>query len=332
MKPAPLTRQAYLVTLLVGLAVWLAACAAGLLLGSQNIWSWDDPESVRAVLQTRLYSVLVASVVGSALALAGLALQALLRNPLADPFVLGISSGASLAVILAGLWLPMAAAPVLGFVGALVTMAVVYLVAQRRGRIEPYTLLLTGVVANAFYSAAIMLTSALAGSRVRGEISYYMMGTISSFSPQWGLMAVVGGGAVAAAIGFAFMAKGFNLVAVGEDTAGALGIRVDRLRLVSFVMASLVTGASVALAGPIGFVGLICPHLLRMVLGPDHRRLVPASFFFGATFLVLADLATRLLQQVSQQAPPVGVLTAMCGVPFFIYLLRTRWRRTAEIR
>jgi iron complex transport system permease protein len=188
------------------------------------------------------------------------------------------------------------------------------------------------VVANAFYSAAIMLTSALAGSRTRGEIAYYMMGTISAFSPQWHLVAMVGGWAVLAAVGFALMAKGFNLVAVGEDTAGALGVRVDRLRVVTFIVASLVTGASVALAGPIGFVGLICPHLLRMVLGPDHRRLVPASFFFGATFLVLADLAARLLQQIGEQAPPVGVLTAMAGVPFFIYLLRTRWRRTAEIR
>jgi len=101
---------------------------------------------------------------------------------------------------------------------------------------------------------------------------------------------------------------------------------------VTFVAASLVTGASVALTGPIGFLGLICPHILRMAMGPDHRRLVPASFFFGATFLVLADLATRLLEGVGGQTPPVGVLTAMAGVPFFIYLLRVRWRRASEIR
>jgi iron complex transport system permease protein len=137
---------------------------------------------------------------------------------------------------------------------------------------------------------------------------------------------------VGVAILFAWLAKGFNLVVVGEDTAGALGVRVERLRLVTFVAASLVTGASVALAGPIGFVGLICPHILRMVIGPDHRLLVPASFFFGAIFLVVADLATRLLGAFGAQAPPVGVVTAMCGVPFFIFLLRTRWRKGAEVR
>jgi iron complex transport system permease protein len=111
-----------------------------------------------------------------------------------------------------------------------------------------------------------------------------------------------------------------------------MGVNVGRLRIVTFAAASLVTGASVTLAGPIGFVGLICPHLLRMVLGPDHRRLVPAALFFGAAFLVLADLAACLWEGAGNRALPVGVLTAMCGGPFFIYLLRTRWRRTAEIQ
>jgi iron complex transport system permease protein len=302
------------------------------MLGAENIWAWKSWPQVRDVLALRLYSVLAASVVGGSLALAGLAFQALLRNPLADPFVLGVSGGASLAVILASLWLTALAAPLFGYDGALGTIALVYAVAQRRGRVEPYTLLLTGVIVNAFYAAAIMLTSVLAGPRVRGDIAYYMMGTISTFNPQWSLVAVVGLLAAGAAVGFALMAKGFNLVAVGEDTAGALGIRVDRLRLVTFIAASLVTGASVALAGPIGFVGLICPHLLRMTFGPDHRRLVPASLLLGATFLVAADLAARLLEGVGGQSPPVGVLTALAGVPFFVYLLRVRWRRTAEIR
>ncbi len=332
MKTAPLTPGSYLSTVLVGLVVWLVVCAAGLALGTENIWAWKDSGPFWAAVELRLYSVLVASAVGASLALAGLALQALLRNPLADPFVLGVSGGASLAVILASIWLSTLAAPLFGFVGALATIAIIYAVAQRRGRIEPYTLLLTGVIVNAFYAAAIMLTAALAGPRVRGDISYYMMGTISTFNPQWTLAIVVGGLAVLAAGGFALLAKGFNLVAAGEDTAGAMGVPVDRLRLVTFAAASLVTGASVALAGPIGFVGLICPHLLRMAMGPDYRRLVPAALFFGATFLVAADLAVRLLGAVGEQTPPVGVLTAMAGVPFFIYLLRTRWRKSSEIR
>jgi len=168
----------------------------------------------------------------------------------------------------------------------------------------------------------------------RGDIAYWMMGSIRRFDLQWGLSGVVGVLTAAAAVLFAFCAKGFNLVAVGEETAGALGVRVDRLRHATFIVASLVTGSAVALTGPIGFVGLIVPHLLRMLLGPDHRRLVPATLFFGAIFLVLADLVTALLEGVvaPYPPPPVGVLTAMCGGPFFIYLLRTRWRRTVEVR
>jgi iron complex transport system permease protein len=331
MTPARLTPRTYLATTLVWATVWAAVVIAGLALGAENIWT-KDADTFNAYLAVRLYSVMTASVVGAALALAGLALQALLRNPLADPFVLGVSGGASLAVILASLLLGLAAAPVFGFVGALGTMGLVYLVAQRRGRIEPYTLLLTGVVANAFYAAAIMLVTVLAGWRLRGSIAYYMMGSISSFDPNWPLVVAVGVLAAGTAVLFALMAKGFNLVAVGEDTAGAMGVPVHRLRVITFIAASLVTGASVALAGPIGFVGLICPHLLRMALGPDYRRLVPASFFFGAAFLAAADLATRLLATVSDQTLPVGVLTAMAGVPFFVYLLRVRWHRTAEIR
>jgi iron complex transport system permease protein len=332
MTPKPLTPRRYALGILVWMAVWLAVSAAGVLLGAENIWAWDDWPRVRDVLALRLYAVLTAGAVGASLALAGLALQALLRNPLADPYVLGVSGGASLGVILSSLWLTTLAAPVFGFVGALVTVAVVYAVAQRRGRLEPYTLLLSGVILNSFYGAAIMLVTALAGPERRGDIAWWMMGTISTFDPQWTLAAVVGVLALAAMALYAALAKGLNLVAVGEDTAGALGVPVERLRRVTFVAASVITGASVALAGPIGFVGLICPHILRMAMGPDHRRLVPASLFLGAALLAAADLATRLLEGVGGQAPPVGVLTAMAGGPFFIYLLRTRWRKNVQLR
>jgi iron complex transport system permease protein len=332
MTPAPLTLRSYLKSLLFWVGVWIVVSAAGVALGSENIWSWPDRDRFWAAVGLRLYSVLTAGAVGAALALAGLALQALLRNPLADPYVLGVSGGASLAVIVAGLWVSALAAPLFGFVGALATIVLIYAVAQRRGRLEPYTLLLVGVVANAFFGAAIMLITALVRPNDRADIAFWMMGNIGTFNPQWPLVLTAGGLALVTAAGFALMAKGFNLVAAGEDTAGAMGIRVDRLRLITFVAASLVTGASVAIAGPIGFVGLICPHLLRMVMGPDYRRLVPAACFFGAAFLVAADLACRLLKCLGQQTPPVGVLTAMAGVPFFIYLLRTRWRKSTEIR
>jgi iron complex transport system permease protein len=329
--PRPFTVGGYVLSIATWLSLWFGVAVVAVVVGGR-LWAWDTRLQMENVLGLRLEWVATASVVGAALALAGLAFQALLRNPLAEPYILGVSGGAALAFILSSLFLSVTLAPVFGFVGALATVAIVYAIAQRRGRLEPYTLLLTGVIINAFYGASIMLVTALVRPEQRGDIAVWMMGNIGAFGPQWGLVKVAGGLAAGAAILFALLAKGFNLVAVGEDTAGALGVPVERLRIVTFVVASLVTGASVALVGPIGFVGLICPHLLRMILGPDHRRLVPAAFFFGATFLVLADLLACLWEGASDRALPVGVLTAMCGVPFFIYLLRMRWRRSAEIR
>ena len=330
MRVRPFTSRGYLVSVLVGLGAWGVVAAVAVGIGGR-LWAWESAAQMRDALNLRLEAVMTASVVGAALALAGLAFQALLRNPLAEPYILGVSGGAGLGFILSYLFLSIFWAPLLGFAGALATVAIVYTVAQRRGRIEPYTLLLSGVILNAFYGAAIMLLTALVKPEQRGDIAVWMMGNIGAFGPQWELVGVVGAMAVGAAALFAVLAKGFNLVAVGEDGAGAMGVSVGRLRIVTFAAASLITGASVALSGPIGFVGLICPHLLRMVLGPDHRRLVPAALFFGAAFLVLADLAACLWEGAGNRALPVGVLTAMCGGPFFIYLLRTRWRRTAEI-
>jgi len=329
----PLTARRYAARVGVHLAVWLAVAGAAVVVGGK-VWAWESPAQRWDALRDALYGVATASVVGGALALAGLALQALLRNPLASPYILGVSGGASLGVIVSGLFVSVLLQPLFGFAGALATVGIVYAVAQRRGRLDPYTLLLTGVIINAFYAAAIMLVMGLVRPEMRGDIAYWMMGNIRRFDLQWELVGVVGVLAVAMAVVFAFLAKGFNLVAVGEETAGALGVRVERLRIVTFVAASLVTGAAVALTGPIGFVGLIVPHLLRMVLGPDHRRLVPATLLLGASFLVLADLATSLLEGAvaPYPPPPVGVLTAMCGGPFFVYLLRTRWRRAAEVQ
>ncbi len=329
----PVTVARYVRTCLLWAGVWAAAVVAAVLLGSQNIWAWADPAARGEVLRMRLYVVATASAVGAALALAGLGFQALLRNPLASPYILGISGGAGLGVLLASLFLSVTLAPLFGFAGALATVLLVWAVAQRRGRLEPYTLLLSGVIVNAFYAAGIMGVTALVSPERRGDIAYWMMGTLSPFDLDWARPAVAAALAVGAAALFAAYAKAFNLVAVGEETAGALGVRVHRLRLVTFVAASLLTGAAVAVAGPIGFVGLIVPHLLRLALGPDHRLLVPATLFAGAALLVVADLATRLLQGVGAGvAPPVGVLTALAGGPFFIFLLRTRWRKAAELR
>jgi len=327
----PFTTRRYVVTVLGGFVTWLVVAGAAVVVGGR-LWSSGSAAQLHNLLWLRLEWVATASAVGAALALSGLALQALLRNPLAEPYILGVSGGAGLAYILASLFLSMAAAPAAAVLGAMATVGLVYAIARRRGRLEPYTLLLAGVILNAFYGAAIMLVTAVVRPNQRGEIAVWMMGTISHFGPQWTLIGLVALLAVAGGVLFAFLAKGFNLVAVGEDTAGALGVRVHRLRLVTFVAASLLAGVSVALAGPIGFVGLIVPHVLRMILGPDHRRLVPAALFTGAAFLVLADLAACLWEGTANRAVPVGVLTAMCGGPFFIYLLRTRWRKRMAVR
>jgi iron complex transport system permease protein len=328
MTDRPLTPGRYITWVAAWAVVWLVVAAAAVYVGGR-LWNFSGLP-LENMLALRLEAVATASVVGAALTLAGLALQALLRNPLADPYVLGVSGGASLAVILANFFLSVVWAPAFGFLGALGTIILIYAIAQRRGRLEPYTLLLTGVIVNAFYGAAIMLLTTLVRWEDRGNIAVWMMGDVGSrfgYEDPWPLIITVGVLAVAQAVVFAFFAKGFNLVATGEDTAGALGVRVERLRLLTFVAASLITGASVALAGPIGFVGLIAPHLLRLVFGPDHRRLVPAALFFGATFLVLADLGASVWTEASARSVPVGVVTALCGVPFFIYLLRSRGRR-----
>ena len=331
MTARPLTPRRYVATILAWAALWLIVAAVAVVVGGR-LWTWGSRAQMADVLWLRLEWVATASAVGAALALAGLAMQALLRNPLAEPYILGVSGGAGLAYVLGSLFLSVAAAPAVATVGALATVGLVYAIARRRGRLEPYTLLLAGVILNAFYAAGIMLVTAVVRPEQRGEIAVWMMGNIGAFGPQWPLIAVVAALAAGAGVLFAFLAKAFNLVAVGEDTAGALGVRVQRLRVATFVAASLLAGASVALAGPIGFVGLICPHVLRMLLGPDHRRLVPAALFFGATFLVLADLAACLWEGATNRSVPVGVLTAMCGGPFFIYLLRTRWRKRMEVR
>ena len=331
MTARPLTPRRYVATILAWAALWLIVAAVAVVVGGR-LWTWGSRAQMADVLWLRLEWVATASAVGAALALAGLAMQALLRNPLAEPYILGVSGGAGLAYVLGSLFLSVAAAPAVAMAGALATVGLVYAIARRRGRLEPYTLLLAGVILNAFYAAGIMLVTAVVRPEQRGEIAVWMMGNIGAFGPQWPLIAVVAALAAGAGVLFAFLAKAFNLVAVGEDTAGALGVRVQRLRVATFVAASLLAGASVALAGPIGFVGLICPHVLRMLLGPDHRRLVPAALFFGATFLVLADLAACLWEGATNRSVPVGVLTAMCGGPFFIYLLRTRWRKRMEVR
>lgn len=282
------------------------------------------------VLDIRLPRILLGIVVGASLSVAGASFQALLRNPLADPFVLGISSGASVGAIialiienhleispaLAGLVTPFGA-----FVGAAVTIAIVYLLGYRNGQIDSNTMLLGGVIVSSFFSAVIMfLQSGWTGSNLRGA-SYWLMGDLSTPQPK-SLLYLLGVGFVVAAGAIYTTAGDLNLLISGEKEAMHLGVDVRRVRIVVYIAASVLTGLAVSVSGVIGYMGLLVPHAMRMIFGTDYRMLLPASALGGAIALVIADTAARTV--VAPSELQVGAVTAAVGAPFFIYLLRRR--------
>ncbi len=280
----------------------------------------------------RLTRLATAGITGAALAASGMALQGLLRNPLAEPYILGISSGAGVGVILGpvlagslGLaaWLTM---PVLALSGALLTCGIVYSIAQRRGRLDPYVLLLSGVIVSVFNSALILGVMLFAK---RNELLAYIgwgMGRLSDLNDARLLTAcglcVLGGWVLLLLRGAAF-----NTLGLGDDVAASGGVPIHYLRVETFVVVGLMTASAVALAGPIGFLGLIVPHIARILVGADHRRLVLVSGFAGAMALMLADTLARTAGSwINVGDIPVGSITALAGGPFFIYLLRRRFK------
>ena len=275
------------------------------------------------VLRVRLPRVLLAMLVGASLAVSGVLFQALLRNPLADPFVLGVSGGAAVGGILvltagAHFGLGQGAVPPAAFAGALVTTLVLYAVAGVRGRVSGTQLLLTGVVFNAFASAAIVFLASLAGLTEGARVFLWLIGSLSAVRVD-----VAGWVAAFLAIGLVCampLSRSLNLLVLGEESASQLGVDVGRQQRVLLLATSLMVGAAVSAAGLVGFVGLIIPHLLRLLVGPDHRLLVPAAALGGAAFLVLCDTAARTL--LGGRELPVGAITALAGGPLFLYLLR----------
>ncbi len=276
---------------------------------------------------SRLPRVVLGLVVGGALAGSGVTFQVLLGNPLADPYVLGVSAGAAIVVTLAGAFglAESAFSPALAFVGALGAMALVYAVGRVRGRFSPAIALLAGVVFNAFAGGIVVFIIMISRPERAADVLGWLIGSLGS--PAWSewprLLAIViwtGAGVIV----LCAMAPRMNALAFGDEAAWAVGIDVTRTRSVLFIAGSLLTGAAVAAAGPIGFVGIVVPHALRLVLGPDHRLLVPASVLGGAMFLVLSDLAARLLFLGLGNEPGVGVVTALVGAPFFLALLVRR--------
>lgn len=284
-----------------------------------------DREAV-ILLELRVPRVLSGALVGAALALCGAVLQALLRNPLADPYVLGISSGAALGAVLAILFglgsiaLGSYAVPAAAFSGALLTLLFVYFLARVQGRVPAQTMLLAGFIVSAFFLAIIMFLISWTSDERLFQVTFWLMGNLEYMASQ-----PLGGICLYLLLGSAVLfsqAKDLNLVALGEETAAELGVEVERVKKVTFVFASLITGAVVSVSGLIGFVGLVVPHLVRMIWGPDHRFLLPASALTGAVLLVFADMIARTILAPSEI--PVGVITALGGAPFFVYLLRRK--------
>ncbi len=292
----------------------------------------------RVVTLVRLPGVMVAALVGAALASAGAAMQGLFRNPLADPGVIGVSAGAALGVVLAitqtwavaDLWLLRSAddpatallwrVPLAAFCGAILAALSVYLLALQRGRTNPIALLLAGMAINAVLGAltSLLLLRTADFGAVRAVLSW-LVGSLEGrgwayfHAAKWPIAA--SGGALL------LFSRELNALALGEESAQALGVNVGRVRLAVLALASVLTAAAVSVAGAIGFVGLVVPHMLRLVVGPDHRVLLPASALGGAAFLVLADAVARVA--IAPQVLPVGTVTALVGGPFFLFLL---WR------
>lgn len=288
---------------------------------------WSDPAQA-VVLALRLPRTLLAAFSGVGLAVAGAAFQALTRNPLADPFLLGVSSGAAFGVVVAqtlGLsrvFPGYVGFPLFAFLGAMLSALAVYLIASSDGSLPIQTLLLAGVIVGLFFSSAIALFISFASASDLPGILYWLMGSLGPI--DYGSLILLFGCLLAGTGVIYVQAKSLNLLALGEEAALQLGVEGERLKRIVFVSASLLTGSVVAFSGSIGFVGLIVPHTIRMLFGPDNRLLIPASALAGAGFLVLADSLARTI--ASPAEIPVGVITSFCGAPFFVYLLRKRYR------
>jgi len=288
-----------------------------------------EPLAPTVVLQLRLPRILLAALAGAGLAVAGASFQALTRNPLADPSLLGVSSGAAFGVVLAQV-LGLGPTPFgfigltgFAFLGALLAASLVYAIARIGALLPIQTLLLAGVIVGLFFSSAITLMISLVDFMRLGAILQWLMGSFTTASYRaLGLLAL------GLAIGIAVVlrqARALNVLAAGEEAALQLGVECERVKRLIFLVASFLTALVVSFCGPVGFVGLIIPHAVRLTLGADNRLLIPASTVVGAGFLVLADALSRSVIQPSEL--PVGVITALCGAPLFIYLLRTRHAR-----
>lgn len=309
-----------LLTALALTCIGISLTIGSVYIGMGEVWAdivtGNDSTARQIILELRLPRTLTAFAVGGLLALAGALLQVLLRNPLADPYILGVSGGAAVATLTAmlagisGAWLTGSA-----FIGSLVSIALVFGISRASAGDTRLKLLLTGVIIAAGWGALISLILSISPSHQIYSMLFWLMGDLSyAQMPTLGIVVLTGGLAVAW-----WLARPLNLFARGELFAASLGENPVRLRTIVYFLASLLTATAVTLAGSIGFVGLVIPHMLRLAGSNDHRWLLPQCAFLGGSFLVMADVLSRTI--IAPQQLPVGVVTALLGVPLFLYLL-----------
>jgi len=338
-KPPLTPGRVFRLSLVMALVLFLVA-AASLLLGTAEVslhkivalvsgtLNPDDPARL-IILRIRLPRIILAGLAGFSLALGGVVFQALLRNPLADPFILGVSSGSAFGAII-GIVLGFtfsAGIPLMSFAGALLTVYLVLALGIRRMGMESSTILLTGVILNAFFTAVIMFFISIATDSRLHTMLFWLYGDLSQ--TRYASLIILTPALIVTSVVLFSFSKELNLITTGEEIALQLGVDVEKAKKTCLVLVSLVIGLVVSFSGLIGFVGLIVPHLARMAFGSDHRLLLPVASLGGATFLIAADTLARLL--ISPSELPVGVITAFMGAPFFLYLLRVKgsqWSRS----
>lgn len=318
-RRSPLAGAASLLIVLLLIAIEIAT-VTGAARVSLNAAIAGDPIARTILLDVRLPRVLLAALVGAILGMAGSTFQTLLRNPFADPFILGVSGGAAAGAAIATAFklarFP-GVVPLVAFVGACGATAAVFLLARRREYTDPTRLLLSGLVLNAMFSAVILIAFALSESSDLTAALRWMMGTL--FGASWDNVALVAAFALGGFVILATFANDLRMLAFGEDDAKSRGVDVERVKLIGFAASSIMTGAAVAVSGIIGFVGLLVPHLIRLIWRADYRVILPLSSLGGAILLVLADLISRTAMSAEL---PIGAFTAVLGVPFFLSLLR----------
>ncbi|MBN2060175.1 MAG: iron chelate uptake ABC transporter family permease subunit [Deltaproteobacteria bacterium] len=330
---APITLKKVITTTIIMAVLLIAVMSVSLVMGTADVsieqllkllsgnLPGDDPGRL-IILKIRLPRIILAGIVGFALSLGGVIFQAILRNPLADPFILGVSSGSAFGAVLGiifGFGFKLGI-PLMSFAGALITIWMVMTLGARQMGMESSTILLTGVIINAFFTAIIMFFISISSDSRLHTMLFWLYGDLSQ--SRYGQIAILIPIVLIASLILFGLAKDLNILTSGEENAFQLGVEVERTKRLGLLTVSIIMGIVVAFSGLIGFVGLIVPHLCRMAFGSDHRRLIPMAALGGAIFLIAADTLARVV--ISPSELPVGVITAFMGAPFFIILLKKK--------